>query len=183
MKIVTYTPEIQEITGIETKAEPWLHFGFVPKGNKLFAAIWVWDTREIIECKEIGDTMALIDQVAAQPVANDNLTELFLSMPPSLSEDEMDTYNDAISPIVEGIIAMREQLANQISGEFDNIVNLGKKFGKRQAIKYINDMVRKLSKEFGSQSVVTATGTIFDGQPMDITSTEGVNALYSFLMN
>lgn len=46
MKILAYSPEIQKQAKTKTNPAPWLHFG-VTKGGHF--AIWVWDTRDVIE--------------------------------------------------------------------------------------------------------------------------------------
>lgn len=53
-----YTEELQSLLGLRTKPEPWLHIVFVPKYSLYYdrltedgvsAAVYVWDTREIVE--------------------------------------------------------------------------------------------------------------------------------------
>lgn len=183
MKIIAYTPELQEITGLITKSEPWLHFGATEHNGRVIAAIWVWDTREIIEIAEIDNTVALIDQIAAQSVADDNWTTPFMNAPIELTDAEQDDLNSKIEVIMNEFELQKSQKKQEICNEFDNIENLGKKFGKRQAIRYINDMVRKLVKEIGGQATATCFGSIFDNKPVDMTVTANVNALYDFITN
>jgi hypothetical protein len=53
MKIVAYSQEIQKAIGSKTEPAPWLHLATT---NKFVVAIYVWDTREIIETLEVGLT-------------------------------------------------------------------------------------------------------------------------------
>lgn len=65
MKILRYTDAVQRQVGCKTKPEPWLHIGL--SGNSF--AIWVWDTRQVVEDGLTGMTM--LDNVTGQP-ATDN---------------------------------------------------------------------------------------------------------------
>jgi hypothetical protein len=47
-KIFRYTPEAQKLLGAKTKAEPWMHV-VLNEFPDVGGAIYVWDTREIIE--------------------------------------------------------------------------------------------------------------------------------------
>lgn len=53
--ILRYTEAIQKILGCKTKPEPWLHIGisttdrYAKMGMFSGYAIWVWDTRKVVE--------------------------------------------------------------------------------------------------------------------------------------
>ena len=57
--ILKYDEDIQKKLGLKTKAEQWLHIGIVKDQEedseicKYILAIWVWDTRDVIELKSI----------------------------------------------------------------------------------------------------------------------------------
>lgn len=55
-QILRYSTEIQKALGCKTKPEPWLHIGIwyaneLPRTTRASYAIWIWDTREIVEYK------------------------------------------------------------------------------------------------------------------------------------
>lgn len=55
MKILKYTADIQNHIKSNVKAEPWLHIGFyIMRGDKVYYAIWIWDTREIVGNGELN---------------------------------------------------------------------------------------------------------------------------------
>lgn len=51
MKILRYTPEMQKQLVSKTKPEPWLHVAIIMPKDRGWAiyAIYVWDTRQVIE--------------------------------------------------------------------------------------------------------------------------------------
>lgn len=63
--IVRYTQEVQQLLKSKTKPEPWLHCAitsaYTGKTNKskqaFFYVIYVWDTREVIEDKQVSTSL------------------------------------------------------------------------------------------------------------------------------
>jgi hypothetical protein len=59
MKILRYTDKVQEALSEKTKAEPWMHIALAPLNlgpfMVQFYAIYVWDTREVVETGELKD--------------------------------------------------------------------------------------------------------------------------------
>lgn len=54
MAVLKYTEELKKLLGSKTKPEPWLHCAFLAKrapedSNDVIWAIYVWDTREVVE--------------------------------------------------------------------------------------------------------------------------------------
>lgn len=52
-KILRYTDKLASLVGSHTKAEPWLHIGIVITDNVAKWAVWIWDTRVIVDYGDI----------------------------------------------------------------------------------------------------------------------------------
>lgn len=53
MAIYRYNDKIAKFLGLKTKVEPWLHVYAEPYPEGCYIAVYVWDTREVIEDKFI----------------------------------------------------------------------------------------------------------------------------------
>lgn len=51
LTILRYNEDLQKLIGCKTKPEPWMHIGFVgtDMSEDDYWAIWVWDTRQVLE--------------------------------------------------------------------------------------------------------------------------------------
>jgi hypothetical protein len=55
MKILKYTPVIKQQIGSKAEPAPYLHIAIVKTyTSKVVYAIYIWDTREIVEIKEVA---------------------------------------------------------------------------------------------------------------------------------
>lgn len=55
-KILKYTDELKSLVRSNVKAQPWLHIGIVITDSTAMWAIWVWDTRVIVDYGDIPYT-------------------------------------------------------------------------------------------------------------------------------
>lgn len=78
LAILRYNVVACKLIGAKTKPAPWMHLGIIKtdkEQNKFYWAIWVWDTREVIE--EGTADMSVKDQVYdISTYANDNRMQL-----------------------------------------------------------------------------------------------------------
>lgn len=51
LAILRYNADLQKLVGAKTRPEPWMHIGFISTdmSDKAYWAIWVWDTRQVLE--------------------------------------------------------------------------------------------------------------------------------------
>lgn len=77
LTILRYNEALQKLVGARTKAEPWMHIGFVgtDMSDDDYWAIWIWDTRKVLEeGKCLHESREQARNFA--PYAHDNLLRL-----------------------------------------------------------------------------------------------------------
>jgi hypothetical protein len=69
LHIRKYNKKMQRLTDSKVKPEPWLHIAFIGSAREYGFAIYVWDTRQVIEIDSIE---VIDDEIKNAPSPPDN---------------------------------------------------------------------------------------------------------------